>query len=859
MARRSARAFERMCGVAMIAGALSSVAWGQSLDRPPQDEVFYQIMPIAWRDSDNDVRSGQAARFGDFNGLTASLDYLQNLGVTAVYLQPVFPSPAYHGYQHNAADTLNPWFGTQADFQNFVNAAHGRGIKVILDYVAYGISQSSVYYTSARNNPSSPYDAFLAFTNGANTSYVGSTYTTWNGSSVGFINWNLNNAGAVGLVTTWARKWLDPNGDGDTSDGVDGYRLDHAYSNSPEGWGATISFWQTWCQSLRTTKPGVFLFCEPGDWGNYGADVMTPTGFDAVLTKPFEFAARDAVNNAKAQTLYDSVLNTVISTPAGKTVVAQINDHDSDRLASALGGSVPKHKAAAAVLMTQPFPPNIYFGDELGMRGTTGNFGSDANDIPHREPFKWNAVAGAPMSNYFVLNTSAYNARVEQNNDGRSVQEQQGVSGSLLETYRALIAARKASVALRRGTYLPVGNTSSRVWSFVRQETGVGGQSVVVAINLSGSALTTAVNLSAFGVVGGSTTPVDLVSGLSLPAITTANRGAYTLTIPAYGSVIASAGLVAPVAAGPVPSDIDGKNIPTDFGTGALVATQTAPTSLGDNVGELDQMFVRAMGDGLRIGVTGNIPTDGTALAVWLDTGAGGQGVLNTSGVPAPPSGAAALAGTTFDADFAPDHMFFINCYGGGVYVDQVMLLGDGALKFYRGAGTANSNSGTLTGGSNLTGLAVAVNRTNTGGVTGTSVASAATATSGFEIRVPYGDIGLPDRPASRACARIGVCVALVRADGTVSNQLLPGLPATSTTNLGAAPNLSLVAGAQWAQVRLPSIGDFNGDGAVSVQDIFDGLNAWFAGDLAADFNVSGALETQDVFDFLNAWFAGCP
>jgi hypothetical protein len=227
--------------------------------------------------------------------------------------------------------------------------------------------------------------------------------------------------------------------------------------------------------------------------------------------------------------------------------------------------------------------------------------------------------------------------------------------------------------------------------------------------------------------------------------------------------------------------------------------------------------------------------------------------------VPSPPSGAAALSGTVFDAGFAPDQMFFINCYNGGVYVDQVLLLGDGTLKFYRGAGTTNSNSGTLTGGSNITGLAVAVNRTNTGGVTGTSVANAATATTGFEIRVPYGDIGLSQTLAGRACANVGVAVALVRADGTVSNQVLPGVPSGNTANLGAAPNLAGIAGTQWAMVRLPSRGDFDGDGVVTIQDIFDDLNVWFAGDLRADTDGSGTLEIQDIFDFLNVWFAGCP
>jgi glycosidase len=120
---------------------------------------------------------------------TTSLDYLAYLGVAMLYLQPIFPSPAYHGYQHGVPDTLNARFGTEAQFLSFVNAAHARGLKVILDFVAYGISHNSPYFQSAFQNPASPYDSWLAFTNAANTTSVGYTFTTWNGAQVGFIHW----------------------------------------------------------------------------------------------------------------------------------------------------------------------------------------------------------------------------------------------------------------------------------------------------------------------------------------------------------------------------------------------------------------------------------------------------------------------------------------------------------------------------------------------------------------------------------------------------------------------------------------------------------------------------------------------
>src|SRR5512141_2239889 len=96
--------------------SLVPIAWAEPLGgRPVADDVFYQFMPIAWRDSDND-----ASRFGDFGGMTASLDYLQQLGVTAVWMNPIFPSPAYHGYQHGPADQINSRLGSEAEFLGFV-------------------------------------------------------------------------------------------------------------------------------------------------------------------------------------------------------------------------------------------------------------------------------------------------------------------------------------------------------------------------------------------------------------------------------------------------------------------------------------------------------------------------------------------------------------------------------------------------------------------------------------------------------------------------------------------------------------------------------------------------------------------
>ncbi|MFO0859756.1 MAG: alpha-amylase family glycosyl hydrolase [Phycisphaerales bacterium] len=860
MRRSSALRCAALCG-AILAPAV------QAAPRDVADDIFYHFMPIAWRDSDNDQY-----RFGDFGGMTASLDYLQTLGVTAVWMNPIFPSAAYHGYQHGDASQINSRFGTEAQFLAFVNAAHARGIKVYLDYVAYGISQNSTWYQSARNNPSSPYDSWLAFTNAANTQYAGSIYNTWDGASVGFIHWNLNTTAPVNLNINWARHWLDPNNDGNTSDGIDGFRLDHAYSSAPEGWGANINFWSTWKQALQVTKPNVFTFAEQGDWGNYGTDLLP--AFDAAFTKPFEFAARSALSSESAQSLYDSMAATLAALPGGKpqpgkTSLAILGDHDVGRLASdigASGGTAGRAKAAAAVLMLQPLPPIIYYGDEIGMTGTKQSYNSDADDIPMREPFKWNAVAGPPMSNYWLKasNSLVRTNSFSKNNDGKSVQEQSGVSGSLLETYRTLGALRTNNAALRRGDYNAVPASGGKVWAFTRDYNPVGGprQTLVVAINLAGTAQNFNLNFSGYTIPPAGSPVLDIVSSASFPNITNANAAAYAMALPAYSYRVLSVSIAPPVPPSPL---TDGVAIPTELGVsgdpdGISIATQSCATSFGDNVAELDQMYARATRSGVYIGLTGNLPTDGTALALFVDTGAPGQNVLNTAGAGNPPAGLEAISGTRFDAGFAPSSLFWINA-AGSVYVDYVSLPGAGAgSKTYLGRSTADSDSGILTGGSNPAGVQVALNRSNTAGVTGSSAANAATATRGFELYIPFSQLGMNSPPLG--CDKIRLMAAIVQTDGAFGNQILPPL-APGSGAIGIDPNFASLSGTQFVELALPSRADFNFDTFVDDADfvvfsaaynVLDCADPAMPAGCAADLNADGFVNDADFVPFANAY-----
>lgn len=761
-----------MCCTLMSGSALADVTSGGA---SAVDDVFYHFMPIAWRDGD-----GDSFRFGDFDGMTDSLDYLEQLGVTAVWMNPIFPSPAYHGYQHGRGDKINSRFGDEASFLNFVSEAHARGIKVFVDLVVYGISHDTVWFQDAFGDPGSVYDDWLAFENGSNTQYLGSVYSTWNGDTVGFIHWDLRQPETTALVTAWAQKWLDPNNDGDPSDGIDGYRLDHVwnqYPNGPNGWGYNIDWWEDWQASLASVNPNVFIFAEQADWGTTGADLLS--AFDASFTKPFEFAARDALRDQLAAPLYSSMASTIGALPAGKQFMCIIGDHDVDRLASVIGDSLVKGRVAAAVLMTQPFTPIIYHGDEIGMRGVKANYGSDANDIPMREPFKWNAVAGPPMTNYWVLNNQAFNNAYSQDNDGRSVEEQLGVPDSLLEHYKTLIAARKANFALRRGSYHAVTNSSARVWSFLRHVED--GQTILVAINLLNVSLNIDLDLSDAVIEGGSTAVRDVIADENLPTtLTDANKSAYPLTIEPYGYFL----LEIDASVEPPARQVDGNLIPSDFGPAALRATQNNFTSMGNNVNELNQMFADLDGQILNVGITGNVGTDGTGLALLLDTRSGGQDTLNTASFSQPPAGIPQIDGMVLDAGFTPDFIVFVNAFNGSIFVDLYELAtGGGGIKRYLGSGTVGDGDGFLNGGNNPNGTMVAINNSNVVGVSSDSASGAATAVTGFELSLPLADLDIAD-PEDQP---IRAMAMLVRTSGSVGNQLLPGI-GFGTPALGMVP-----------------------------------------------------------------------
>lgn len=563
-----------------IAAVLVRLARAQTPTPGPTPDlrgmVLYQIMPMTWRQSENVERTPENQGLGDLRGLTEGLDYVQSLGFTGFWITPPFPSAAYHGYQHDRADLINPRLGTEADFLRLIQESHSRGLQIYSDLVVYGISTDSEYFKDAFANPKSKYSKWLAFKDPENKTYQGYTFTTWDGTKMGICWWDLRQPEPRELVTGWSVKWLDPNADGDPSDGLDGYRLDHVWTkynppgnSTPDGWGYNLNtFWTPWKAALRKVNSKVVTFAEQARWETTGADLLGP--FDAAFTKPLEFAMRDALRDQLAAPIYASVDRTLAELGGevsadgfhanigsrGQTFFGIIGDHDVDRLASTLNvdpatapfQNLVKARCAAALHLLSPFPPIVYAGDEIAMLGQDGKFGTDANDIPRREPFKWKAVAGPPMTDYWSRSPTAKAAAYSKDNDGRSVEEQSGRPGWPLEAYRELIRIRKSNRALTHGAYKPVKVSEPGTWCFLRRSEAsvasdgspVPAQTLLVAINMVGRALDIRADLSDL-VKGDETYDVlaleleNFANPLPPARLSSANKSAFNISIADYG------------------------------------------------------------------------------------------------------------------------------------------------------------------------------------------------------------------------------------------------------------------------------------------------------------------------------------
>ena len=169
------------------------VASPDSFDGTKRSSTTYQLLIYSFADSDGDG-------IGDFKGIQSKLDYLDVLGVTALWLSPAHPSDSYHAYDVTDYYAVNPLYGTEQDFKNLIDAAHAKGIKIYMDYVLNHSGKGNAWFQQALADPSSPYRDYYFFSTNPSKDY--SSFPMLKGTTYKAGEWKQATSGSPKLTIT---------------------------------------------------------------------------------------------------------------------------------------------------------------------------------------------------------------------------------------------------------------------------------------------------------------------------------------------------------------------------------------------------------------------------------------------------------------------------------------------------------------------------------------------------------------------------------------------------------------------------------------------------------------------------------
>lgn len=448
----------------------------------PSNEVIYHVFLRSFYDSDGD-------RHGDFNGLRQKLDYIQDLGATAILLLPLYDADCYHNYFANDFKKMDSKFGSFEDYISLVKELHKRKMKIYMDMETQYVTYQHKWFTESINNPASPYSNYLLFDDVAHT--IPSTMVfglrelnSYDGKVIKVTTVNLKSKDVLNYNIELFKYFMDPNKDGKFDDGVDGFRLDHAMDkldDKPTLTNLLAEFWNPLIKELKKVNPAVSVVAEQADWNDYGYSYFEKGGVDRM----FGFGLQRAILSFNKKQLIqktDSVLNKI---PKGTAQVIFLENHDLDRFAT-LESNLQKQKLAASLKLLIGGIPSIYYGQEIGMKGKgmNGLYGNgDGNDIPRREAFEWYANEEGKGTATWYANTGVWwTQRNNKANDGISVEEQKSDPNSLLNHYKRILKLRASHEAISSGICSVSENDNNNVFSFLRTS---GSKGILVAANLS--------------------------------------------------------------------------------------------------------------------------------------------------------------------------------------------------------------------------------------------------------------------------------------------------------------------------------------------------------------------------------------
>lgn len=464
--------------LSFLAAAAISILKSPAVN-PWEEQIFYQIFPRSFRDSNGDG-------IGDFKGIEDGLDLIKKLGCTAILLNPIQKARVYHNYFADSWTDVDPAYGTLADFARLVKAAHGKNIKVVLDMEQQYVASGHPWYVAAAKNPSGQEASFLAKPFRPDPKAPSPWY---NRAPVQLASVQLDNPKVVVELEKVFRFWSNL--------GVDGYRLDHMMDDldwsgkSPELY---KKLWTPLENDLKKRYPGTFFVGEQADWEAFRSSVEM---FDKTPTDAcFNFRLRNALLTFKKGQIAKNLEEYKYFTREGRLQLTFLENHDMNRFASEEPDPI-KQRTAAALMCFAKGAPILYYGQEIGMRGEQGHFGSDGNDIPVRLAYRWGRKLSAAGTALWYKDTGPWwSPRFSRDDDGASLEENESDPHSLLNWYRFVIKVRHQSAALSKGTQEVVDLPMDDVLAFRRT---AGTHSVLILCNLSPNAVTIPGNLSIAG------------------------------------------------------------------------------------------------------------------------------------------------------------------------------------------------------------------------------------------------------------------------------------------------------------------------------------------------------------------------
>jgi maltose alpha-D-glucosyltransferase / alpha-amylase len=532
-----------------------------------KDAIIYELHVRAFADSNNDG-------IGDFPGLLSRLDYLQDLGITCIWLLPFFPSPLRDdGYDIANYVDVNPSYGTLSDFKQFLDAAHQRNMQVMIELVINHTSDQHPWFQAARralpgsaeremyvwSNTDQLYkDARIIFTDTEKSNW------TWDGTANAYYwhrffshqpDLNFDNPAVIEEVLKAMRFWLDM--------GVDALRMDAIpYLVERDG---------TSCENLPETHAAIkairaaidadyanrLILAEANQWP---ADVRPYFGDGDECHMAFHFPLMPRIYMALRQEDRLPITDIMAQTPAipdncqwglflrnhDELTLEMVTDDERDymyfaysadprmrvnvgirrRLAPLVDNNRRRIELLNSLLLSFPGTPIMYYGDELGMGDNI--YLGDRNGV--RTPMQWNSDRNAGFSKcdparlYFpVVMDPIYGYQVV------NVEAQLSDQSSLLHWTRNMIALRKLFQVFGRGSLKFLNPTNRKILAYVRDlERGDGSHETVLCVaNLSRFAQPVSLDLAEYAGLE----PVEMLGYVSFPTI---QASPYALTLAPY-------------------------------------------------------------------------------------------------------------------------------------------------------------------------------------------------------------------------------------------------------------------------------------------------------------------------------------